>query len=59
MNNEWKIYVSITMNVKKLATIYETYVWLLRIWNDLLKIIIERMYVLHNVQFHFCKFQTN
>jgi len=28
---------------KKPATIYETYVWVLHIWNDLVEIIIERM----------------
>jgi hypothetical protein len=37
------LYVSIIMDVKKPATIYETYMWVLHIWNGLKKIIIERM----------------
>jgi hypothetical protein len=36
--------VGIVMDVKKkLATIYNTYMWVLHIWNDLMEIIIERM----------------
>ncbi len=39
-----KLYVGIVMDVKKkLATIYNTYMWVLHIWNDLMEIIIERM----------------
>jgi len=54
----WKInyyiqdlYVGIAMDVKKPTTIYETYKRILDIWNDLMKIRIERIYVLH-VWFH-------
>jgi hypothetical protein len=38
-----KLYVGIVMDVKKPATIYKTYMWVLHIWNDLMEIIIERM----------------
>jgi len=38
-----KLYVGIVMDVKKPATIYKTYMWVLYIWNDLMEIIIERM----------------
>jgi len=38
-----KPYVGIIMDVKKSATIYKTYMWVLHIWNDLMEIIIERM----------------
>jgi hypothetical protein len=31
------------MDVKKPATIYETYMWVLHIWNGLMEIIIKRM----------------
>jgi len=38
-----ELYVGIIMDVKKPATIYETYMWVLHIWNGLVEIIIERM----------------
>jgi hypothetical protein len=37
------LYVGIAMDVKKPTTIYETYMWVLHIWNGLMEIIIERM----------------
>jgi hypothetical protein len=48
------LYAGIIMDVKK-STIYETYMWVLHIWNGLMKIIIKRMEVLHNVDFDLCK----
>jgi hypothetical protein len=37
------LYAGITMDVKKLTIIYETYMGVLHIWNGLMEIIIERM----------------
>jgi hypothetical protein len=31
------LYVGITMDVKKSTTIYETYMWVLHIWNGLMQ----------------------
>jgi hypothetical protein len=42
-NYLWDLYVSIAMDVKKLAIIYGTYMWVLHIWNGLMEFIIERM----------------
>ncbi len=42
-NYLWNLYASIGMDVKKPITIYETYMWVLHIWNGLMEIIIERM----------------
>jgi hypothetical protein len=39
------------MDVKKLAIIYEAYMWVLHIWNRLM----QKMQVLHNVHFDHCK----
>jgi len=36
-----ELYVGIVMDVKKPTTIYETYMWVLHIWNGLAEIIIE------------------
>jgi hypothetical protein len=38
-----KLYVGIVMDVKKPATIYKNYMWVLHIRNDHMEIIIERM----------------
>jgi hypothetical protein len=35
-NHLQDLYAGITMDVKKLTTIYETYMWVLHIWNGLL-----------------------
>jgi hypothetical protein len=35
-----ELYAGIAMDVKKLTTIYKTYMWVLHIWNGLMKIII-------------------
>jgi len=32
-----KLYEGIVMDVNKLAPIYKTYVWVLHIWNDIMK----------------------
>jgi len=37
------LYAGIIMDVKKSTIIYETYMWILHIWNGLIKIIIKRM----------------
>jgi hypothetical protein len=37
-----ELYAGIAMDVKNL-TIYETYMWVLHIWNGLMEIVIERM----------------
>jgi len=42
-NYLWDLYACIAMDVKKPITIYETYMWVLHIWNGLMEIIIERM----------------
>jgi hypothetical protein len=38
-----ELYVGIAMDVKKLVIIYETYMWVLHIWNDFIEIIIKNM----------------
>jgi hypothetical protein len=38
-----ELYASIAMDIRKLVTIYETYVWVLHIWNGFMEIIVERM----------------
>ncbi len=42
-NYLWDLYAGIVMDVKKSIIIYETYMWVLHIWNGLMKIIVERM----------------
>jgi len=42
-NYLWRLYACIAMDVKTLTTIYETYMWVLHIWNGLMEIIIKRI----------------
>jgi hypothetical protein len=39
----WNLYASIAMDVKKPSNYYETYMWVLHIWNGLMEIILEKM----------------
>jgi len=40
-NYLWNLHVGIAMDIKKPTTIYETYMWVLYIWNGLMEIIIK------------------